>query len=233
MIKKILHFGQNLLSFFYPRLCLACGNAMYHHEKLICLECEFHLPETKYHQLPNNQLCDIFLGRVKIENVASLFFYRKGGGVQQLLYALKYKGKKEVGVYFGEYFGKLLKQSTLFQEMDMIIPVPLHPKKLRKRGYNQSEAIAEGLSRGMGVPYYTQIVIRQIFTDTQTKKNRISRWENVKDVFEVTDSSLLQNKKILLCDDILTTGATIEAVAQKIISIEGTRIWVVTLASAM
>ena len=232
-MKKILHFLQNLLSFFYPRLCLACGNALYRHEKIICLECELRLPETGYHQWSENPLHQIFLGRVKIAGVASLFFYRKGGGVQQLLYALKYRGKKEVGVHFGEYYGKMLKQSELFQKIDVIIPIPLHPKKLKKRGYNQSEAIAEGLSRGMEIPYSTQAVVRQTFTDTQTKKSRISRWENVKDVFEVADPLLLKNKNILLCDDVLTTGATIEAMAQKIIPIEGVKIWVVTLASAI
>jgi len=233
MMKKLLHFFQNLLSFFYPRLCLACGNAMYQHEKMICLACEFHLPETGYHQQADNPLHQIFLGRVKIESVASLFFYRKGGEIQQLLYALKYKGKKEVGIHFGEYYGKILKKSELFQNIDLIIPVPLHPKKLKKRGYNQSEAIAEGLSRGIGVPYFAQAIVRQIFTDTQTKKSRINRWENVKDVFEVADPLFLQHKNILLCDDVLTTGATIEAIVQKIISIEGTRVWVVTLASAI
>ena len=231
-MKKLSNFFQNLLSFFYPRLCLACGNAMYRHEEIICLECELHLPETGYHQQAENPLHQIFLGRVRIECVASLFFYRKGGGVQQLLYALKYKGKSEVGAHFGEYYGKLLKQSELFQKIDMIIPVPLHPKKLKKRGYNQSEIIAEGLSRGMGVPYYAQTIVRQEFTETQTKKSRISRWENVKDVFAVTDPLFLQNKNIMLCDDVLTTGATIEAVAQKIISIEGVKLWVITLASA-
>jgi ComF family protein len=206
---------------------------MQQHEKLICLECELHLPETGYHQQSNNPLYQIFSGRVKIENVTSLFFYRKGGGVQQLLHALKYKGKKEIGIYFGEYYGKLLKKSELFNKIDMIIPVPLHPKKLKKRGYNQSESIAEGLSRGMDVPYFTQVVARRTFTDTQTKKSRISRWENVKDVFEVINPLLLQNKNILLCDDVLTTGATIEAMAQKIIPIEGVKIWVVALASVI
>ena len=233
MMKKCLYFLENLLSLFYPRLCLSCGNAMQRHEQMICLECELHLPETNYHQLADNPLFQIFWGRVKIEGVASLFFYRKGSGIQQLLHALKYKGKKDVGTHFGEYYGKLLIQSELFQKIDLIIPVPLHPKKLKQRGYNQSEAIAEGLSRGMGVPYNTQAVVRQIFTETQTKKSRINRWENVKDVFEVTCPSSLKNKNILLCDDVLTTGATIEAIAQKIISIEGTKIWVVTLASVI
>jgi len=232
-MKKLLHFFQNLLSFFYPRICPTCKNAMQWHEKLICLSCEFHLPETEYHQQTNNPLHQIFLGRVKIEGVASLFFYRKGGGVQQLLYALKYKGKKEIGIHFGEYYGKLLKESEQFSEINVIIPVPLHPKKLRKRGYNQSEAIAEGLSRGMEIPYLAQAVVRQRFTETQTKKSRINRWENVKDVFEVINPAALENRNILICDDVLTSGATIEAVAQKIISVKGTKIWVVTLASAI
>ncbi len=233
MMKKLLPFLQNFLSFFYPRLCLSCENALYQHEAIVCLDCQLHFPETGYHLYHDNPLNQTFLGRVKTEAVASLFFYRKGGGIQQLLHALKYRGKKEVGTYFGEYYGKLLKKSELFDQTEIIIPIPLHPKKLKKRGYNQSEAIAEGLSCGMNLPYETQAIVRQTFTDTQTKKSRINRWENVKDVFEVADPLRLQGKNILLCDDVLTTGATLEAAAKKILEIEGTKIWIVTLASAI
>ncbi|MCR4736933.1 MAG: ComF family protein [Bacteroidales bacterium] len=223
---------DNIISLFYPRLCAACGNALQQHEQEICLPCMLHLPETNYHLDHDNPLREIFAGRVKVEEVAALMFYKKGNRVQHILHHLKYNGKKEIGAYLGEYYGKKLKEEARFQDIDGIIPIPLHPKKLRKRGYNQSEWIANGLACGMGREVWTDVLVRTQFTDTQTRKSRFSRWENVKDVFCVQHPEKIEGKHLLVCDDVLTTGATMEAAIQQLESVNGVRVSVVTLATA-
>ncbi len=223
---------NNLLSLFYPRLCVGCGEALQQHEEHLCLHCRMHLPETNFHKQKDNPLVNIFAGRVRVREVASLLYYKKGNAVQQILHALKYKGKKELGAYLGEYYGKMLIQEARFQSVDFIIPIPLHPKKQRKRGYNQSEWIAKGLSAGMGIPYRNDVLIRAQFTDTQTRKSRFNRWENVKEVFEAVPDETVQGKHLLVCDDVLTTGATMEAAIQKLLTIPGVTVSVVTLATA-
>jgi len=172
------------------------------------------------------------MGRVSVENVGAFLFYKKGNHTQKILHNLKYYGLKEIGVFLGNIYGKQLAQHPKWQDIDIIIPIPLHKKKEKKRGYNQSEWIAKGLSAGMQVPYNTRLLIRSEFTETQTKKSRFHRWENVKDVFHITDMKALENKHILLCDDVLTTGATLEAAIQKLAGISGVKVSVVTLATA-
>lgn len=225
-------FFDNLLSMFYPRLCVACGNALQQNEELLCLNCLLHLPETNYHEDPNNPLTEIFDGRVKVENVCALMFYKKGDRVQRILHNLKYNGKKEIGAFLGAYYGEKLREKTGFQSIDFILPIPLHPKKQRKRGYNQSEWIAKGLSESMDKPYLTDVLIRTNYTDTQTKKSRFSRWENVKEVFAVQNVEKVRGKHLLICDDVLTTGATLEAAIRQLLTIEGVTVSVVTLATA-
>ena len=172
------------------------------------------------------------MGRVQVENVGAFLFYKKGNLVQKILHHLKYTGEKEIGSFLGNLYGTQLIQSEKWKNIDMIIPIPLHKKKEKKRGYNQSEWIAKGLSKSMHTSYNTNILIRSEFTETQTKKNRFHRWENVKEVFQITDTNLLVNKHILLCDDVLTTGATLEAAIQKLLAIPSLKISVATLATA-
>ncbi|MCQ2285082.1 MAG: ComF family protein [Bacteroidales bacterium] len=223
---------DNVLSMYYPRLCVGCGNALQQNEELLCLHCLLHLPETNYFREHDNPLKLIFAGRVKVEEVSSLLFYKKGNSVQNMLHALKYKGKKELGSFLGSYYGEKLIQEPRYQQIDYIIPIPLHPKKQQKRGYNQSEWIAIGLSQGMNVPYTNEVLLRTTFTETQTKKSRFNRWENVKEVFAVQNADVFAGKHLLVCDDVLTTGATMEAAIQQLLTIEGVKISVVTLATA-
>jgi ComF family protein len=174
----------------------------------------------------------LFLGRVPVENVGSFLFYKKGDQVQKILHHLKYFGVKEVGSFLGNIYGTQLVQYEKWKTIELIIPIPLHKKKERKRGYNQSEWIAKGLSAGMHIPYHTNLLIRSEFTETQTKKSRFSRWQNVKDVFQLTDMNVLAHKHVLLCDDVLTTGATLEAAIQKLAVVPSIKISAVTLATA-
>lgn len=232
-MEKKTHLLKNLLSFFYPDLCISCHHALQQSETHLCLNCLIHLPETHYHLQPDNPIKTLFVGRVKVEQVASLLFYRKANQVQKILHSLKYKGNKEIGAYLGKYYGKQLHEVKEYQTIDLILPIPLHPKKEKKRGYNQSEWIAKGLSAGMKIPYTNDILVRTEFTETQTKKGRYNRWENVKDVFEVIHPEKITGKHILICDDVLTTGATMEAAIQKILSLDNNiKVSVVTLACA-
>jgi len=190
----------------------------------------FHLPKTNFHNDSNNAVCQLFWGRAEVEMATAFLFFTKSGRVQHLIHQLKYSKKPGIGVYLGKLFGKDLLKSPNFQQIDVIIPVPLHPKRTKVRGYNQSEKISDGLSQTMKIPVDTTSFVRRTNTETQTRKNRFSRWENVKEVFSVEDENALKNKHILLVDDVITTGATIESCIRKLTAIEGTRVSVVSLA---
>jgi ComF family protein len=230
MLQKL--WITDLLKLFFPNNCLACGHALVQQEEVICLECNYKLPRTGFHLHPENPVSRVFWGRINLEAATSFLFFNKGGNVQQLIHHLKYRGKKSVGIYLGNHFGNALNQSTVYASADVIIPVPLHPKKQHQRGFNQSSVIAEGLGLSMKKPVIDANLIRLVHTSSQTKKSRYSRWENVKDVFGVVETDELKGKHILLVDDVLTTGATLEACAQKLLDIEGTKVSTVTLAYA-
>ncbi|MCR5114985.1 MAG: ComF family protein [Bacteroidales bacterium] len=231
-MKKIFLLIDRLLSVFYPRVCVACGDLLQQNEPHLCLHCQLHLPETNYHLEAVSPLEVIFRGRVPVQNTLSFLSFRKGNSVQHILHQLKYKGNKEIGAYLGEMYGRKLAASGRLADADMILPIPLHPKKMRLRGYNQSEWIAKGLSAGLGIPYDTSILVRRTFTETQTKKGRFARWQNVKDVFAVAHADRLAGRHVIVCDDVLTTGATTEAAIQKLLEVPDVRVSVVTLATA-
>jgi len=172
-------------------------------------------------------------GRVKLENVSAYFYFSKGGKVQHLMHQFKYRGRHEIGVYFGKLYGTDLKQADSFRDVEMVIPVPLHPKKLRKRGYNQSEKFGAGLAQSMEIALESKILIRTYASETQTRKSRFSRWENVKEIFTVKEPEKIANKHVLLVDDVITTGATMEACANHLLEVEGTRVSVASLACTM
>ncbi|MDY6326329.1 MAG: ComF family protein [Bacteroidales bacterium] len=224
---------KNLLSFFYPRMCVACGDALQQNETSICIECMLHLPETGCHKERDNPLRSVFDGRARVEEVAALMSYSKDNKVQKILHGLKYGGQKEVGEVLGEYYGKQLAAEERFSQAGCIVPVPLHRRKLRKRGYNQSEWIARGLSKAMHIPYVTGVLVREDYTETQTKKSRYARWMNVKEVFAVKNGEKIAGLHVILCDDVLTTGATAEAAIHKLEEIPGVKVSVVTLAAVV
>jgi ComF family protein len=202
---------KDFISLFYPEVCITCGEGLAEKEEFICTSCFYKLPKTDYHTYPNNTLFKAFYGRAEIKAAAAFCYYTKGGMVQDLVHEVKYNGKKELGTCFGKWYGLELKNVSPFSELDCIIPVPLHPKKLRRRGYNQSACFAEGLSQSMNVSLLPNALTRLKDTETQTNKSRFSRWENVKDVFTVEKKELLEGKNVLIVDDIITTGATMES----------------------
>ncbi len=222
----------DFLNLFFPNLCQACGKSLIKDESVLCLTCLYKLPKTNFETHEDNPISRIFWGRANIHASTSFLFFNKGGNVQKLIHELKYKGNKETGRYLGELMGKDLKRSSLFTGIDLIIPVPLHKKKLHKRGFNQSDIIAEGISEAMHVPVNTDTFNRIEHTETQTKKARYTRWENVKGKFGVIDPASMEGKHLLLVDDVLTTGATIESCAQTLLEIPDTIISVATLGYA-
>ena len=221
---------KDFFSLIYPRTCNACGKSLITGEECICTFCRFHLPKTRMHLEKDNKFSQIFWGRIPIETGTALFYFQKGSKVQELIHRFKYKGRKEIGHFLGRMLGDELRTSSFYEEIDLIIPVPLHPEKIRKRGFNQSEVIAGGIAESMGIPHSSKALIRSVATQTQTRKTRFRRWENVESVFETPYPKLLENKNLLLVDDVVTTGSTLEACAQKLLAVEGTRVWLVTLA---
>jgi len=229
MLKSLFN---DFISLIYPRTCAACGNTLFRHEKIVCSHCLVHLPKTFFHKDQNNPLFQLFWGKVPIEMIASFYFFNKGNKVQNLIHLLKYKNRPDIGVYIGQRYGIELIKSEKLSDLDIIIPVPLHDSKLRIRGYNQAEKFALGLSRTMKIPVDTTSFIRNTATETQTKKSKLERWENVRNKFSVTNTDLLKEKHILLVDDVITTGATLEACAQILLQTPGVRISLASIAVA-
>jgi ComF family protein len=179
-----------------------------------------------------NPVSEIFWGRLNLQTASSFLFFNKGGKVQHLMHLLKYKGRDDVGRFLGRSFGVLLKQSQLYRGIDFIVPVPLHPKKQKSRGFNQSEEIAKGMQETLETSLNTGNLLRRIHTDSQTRKSRYNRWENVRDVFFLRDPKFFVGKHVLLLDDVLTTGATLEACGSVIEKVNDVRISAVTIACA-
>lgn len=224
---------NDFFSLVYPRICAACGNSLWSHETVICTSCDFRLPRTNFHLLSDNPVSDVFRGRADIYSASAYLFFHKGSRVQQLVHQLKYKGRKDVGIFLGRLYGQSLIQSPFFNDLDLIIPVPLHPKKLMKRGYNQSDQFGLGLSESMKIPMNNQLLIRSRSTETQTKKTRFRRWENVNNIFIVKDYECMTGKKILLIDDVITTGATLESCILTLSQIPDIRISIASIAVAL
>jgi len=223
---------NDFLSIIFPEVCVSCGNALFKNEVDICTHCIYCLPKTNFHLDTENPIAKIFWGRVPVHSASSFYSFAKGGKVQELIHQFKYKGQKNVGITVGKLYGFELKQCDDFNCIDTIIPVPLHKKKKRKRGYNQSEYFAEGLSESMKVPTDFKTLYRAKESETQTRKSRFNRWENVESIFQLTDDTALQGKHILLVDDIITTGATLEACMQTLLQIPDVTISIATMAFA-
>ncbi len=224
---------RDFISLIYPRICASCGNSLWKREVVICTFCNYHLPKTSFHLEEDNPVSRLFWGRVNLVGAAAFLSFNKGSRVQKLIHQLKYKGRKDIGVFLGYRYGQLLLNSPVFISVNIIVPVPLHRKKQQKRGYNQSEQIAIGLSDAMKIPVDTHTLARIKATETQTRKSRFHRWENVKEIFSVTEPRPFINQHILLVDDVITTGATLESCIQAISSIPGCRVSVAALATAL
>ena len=223
---------DSIINLFYPRVCGACGEPLLKDEETVCLKCRYTLPHTVYELHADNPLAQTFYGRVQFHAVTASLFFAKSGKVQHLIHQLKYKGNKEAGVFLGQQIGESIKDAPLFQGIDYLIPVPLHPKRERQRGYNQSLMIARGIHEVTGIPIGDKYLVRGVYTETQTHKSAEERFKNVQNIFEVRCADELKGKHVLLVDDVLTTGATLESCAHALENIPSITISAATAACA-
>lgn len=228
-IKKIWNDTLHLL---YPHICMGCGSDILARESQLCARCFVNLPVTGFSRYANNPIEKYFWGRIPVTAAHAHFYFGKGLVVQQLIHQLKYKNNKAVGIFLGELMGRELADSIRFHGIDALIPLPLFPDKERKRGYNQAAIICNGMSSVMNVPVITGNLIRRRYTETQTKKHRVERWENVDGSFEVKDPTLFKNKHLLLVDDVVTTGATLEAAGNVLVNDNTVKLSIAAVATA-
>jgi ComF family protein len=223
----------DFISLIFPRICAGCGNSLWKHEEVICRFCDYHLPKTNFHDDGENPVTRLFWGRVAIEAGAAFLYFNKGNNVQRLVHQLKYKGRKDIGIWLGSQYGLELRFAGPFNTIEAIIPVPLHKKKYMQRGYNQSEQFAIGLSSAMNIPVDKYLLTRARATDTQTRKSRFMRYQNVREIFTINNPDPWRGKHLLLVDDVITTGATLESCIMALSEIPGVRISIACIATAM
>lgn len=202
---------KDFASLVFPPCCLCCSTILAPQEKTICSVCEMELPHTHFELIPDNPIEKIFWGRIPIKAASAGFYFSKEGRIQQLMHALKYNDQLEAGILLGKKLGRLLKRSPRFQHITCIIPVPLHQKKLRKRGFNQCSFIAKGIQATTNWKIDETSLLRVSYNESQTKKTRWARWKNVSTIFQLHTKANLSNEHILLIDDVITTGSTLEA----------------------
>ena len=221
---------NDLLHLFFPHTCVGCGSDVLDQQQLLCLRCLNELPATNFFDQPGNPVEQVFYGRIPVQNAGAGYFFTKDSLIKNIIAQLKYRGNREIGVYLGKLIGNLLQNSPRFAGVDVLVPLPLNPRREKKRGYNQATAICNGIASVWNKPVSENNAIRKVYTETQTHKNRVSRWQNMDGIFAINDPSLLQNKHVLLVDDVVTTGATLEACGSEILKISGTTLSIATLA---
>jgi ComF family protein len=225
-------YVTDALHLFFPHTCMGCGSDILSREAHLCLKCIHALPHTGFEKIPANPIENIFRGRLSIEAATAQFYFSKGHLVQYLIHQLKYDGNKLAGEYLGNIMGKSMLESSRFANIDYLIPLPLFAEKEFKRGFNQAEVICDGMGSSMGIPVHANNLIRKRHTDTQTKKHRAERWENVDGSFSIRYPEKLHGKNVLLVDDVITTGATLEAAGAILLTVPGLTLSIATLAMA-
>ena len=224
--------GDDFLSLFLPRLCLGCRAHLVRGEQVLCTGCLLSMARTGFHLQRGNMLEQALWGRCPIERAAAFSVYNRGSRIRKMIQALKYDGRTDIGRCLGELYGSILAESGFMEDIDMIIPVPLHRSRQRSRGYNQSEYIATGLSAATGVPVRKGLLLRISQSGSQTKRGRYDRWENVQGLFQMAKPYEAEGRHLLLVDDVITTGSTVEACVSALHEAGNVKVSVVTLAVA-
>lgn len=221
---------HDFLDLLYPRVCVTCEAALLKHEKLLCTSCLHELPIADFHLQKENAVEKIFYGRIPVENAVSLLLFEKKGMVQKLIHDLKYKGHEEIGEFLGAWLGAELSKNAAFNDISAVLPVPLHKSRLKKRGYNQVTRFGSEIAKALKVPFYEDILLKVSGSQTQTIKKRIARWGKIEETFVLQNPETIKNSHILLVDDLVTTGATLEACAHKLFEAEGVKLSFATIA---
>ncbi len=221
---------QNLINLFFPKVCLSCNHVLLDNEIYVCTNCRHDLPVTNYHLDDSDQVKKVFYGRVRLEKATALLRFQKKGIVQQLIHNLKYKGHQEIGTFLGAWLGDELKNIDDYKDIDLVIPVPLHKRKLRKRGYNQVTFFSEEIANSMNIENLASVLVKVSDTASQVNKSRLARWNSNNETFAIQNLNLIDNKHVLLVDDIITTGATIEACTNQLLKAKNVKISVATMA---
>ena len=240
IMQSLKELSHGLVHLFYPRLCEGCSKPLLAAEKVLCIGCALQIPETGYHHVEDNETALRFAGRIPFSHATSLAYFTQDGLLQHLMHGLKYRGKKEIGYYLGQRLAGSLNSAlpengarNWITSVDLIIPVPLHKAKNAKRGYNQSLLIAEGIGEALHIPVSDNVLERVRDTQSQTHKTRAERVDNMTEAFRVRQKGLLTNKHVLLCDDVLTTGDTLEACALALMKEESIKISIATIGIAV
>lgn len=221
---------NDLIYLLFPIYCSACDGPLHKNEKLLCTSCLHKLPLGNFHKVNGEKIKKVFYGRANIENATALFWFHKDGLVQNLLHNLKYRGQENIGVYLGDWLGPELQQNIKYQSVDIILPVPLHKRRLRERGYNQVHKFGVRIAEYLGADYIDFILKKKSYNKKQSKNKRSDRWFNTSETFHSEKKSLLENKHVLIVDDIITTGATLEACIETISDVPGIRISIAAMA---
>lgn len=223
---------QSVINLFFPKVCYACLNLLEDSSDTICIDCRHDLPVTNFHFDDSDAVKKVLYGRAKIENGTALFRFEKKGLVQQLIHGLKYKGYENIGFFLGNWLGGELKAIEVYNGIDMVIPVPLHKNKLKKRGFNQVAKFGQQIAKALNTDYRDNVLVKITNTKSQTTKGRISRWKNSEELFALKNMDAIDNKHILLVDDIITTGATLEACIAVLNQAKNVKISIATMAIA-
>lgn len=230
-MNRTRYWLESVLHLLFPHYCSGCGTDVLAHDRSLCISCMARLPFTGFERHADNPVERKFWGRLPLEAAYSLLYFTPGSLVQKIMHAIKYRGDRELALQLGQYMGQALLDGGRMTP-GLLLPLPLHAARERQRGYNQSHLLCEGMSRVTGWPLQASAVQRIHATDSQTRKSRVERWKNMEGNFEIHDHEALRHQSIWLVDDVLTTGATLEACGQALLQVPGVKLSVATLAFA-
>lgn len=223
---------KHIINLFFPAVCAGCNSLLSSNEKVICTLCRHNIPLTNQHLNPDNEAFKKFYGRIPLEYASALLYFHKKGIAQEIIHKLKYKGHQEIGTVLGHWYAQDLKEIKILETVGVIIPVPLHKRKYRERGYNQVTTFGKALSTDLNILYNDSILKRKVYSKTQSKKNLLGRTEGIESIFDVSFTEMDHNKHFLLIDDVITTGSTLEACSRALLKIPGSKISIVCMAMA-
>lgn len=232
MVFERFSIVNDVIGLFYPQICCGCDSHLLKQEKNLCLNCLYGLPKTYFWDYETNPIEKLFWGRLEVSSACTFLHYEKEGVVQKLMHRFKYEGKSGIGTELGRTFGYILKEKRWFTDADLIVPIPLHVSKEQRRGYNQSAYIADGMGEAFEMPVRNRLLSKEVASESQTRKSRFDRSQNVDDVFEVMKPAQVKGKNVLLVDDVVTTGATLESAGKKILDAGASRLYIATIAVA-